>query len=78
LAWGVNDLSNAAEEGADAAIRGRGQLNTSRNGPNVLRSGDQSVMANTMSENAPAKMVSSACRKSTAVRRGSLPNAPRY
>ena len=48
----------------------------SRNGPRNLLSGDQSVIANTTSEKAPLNSVSKACRKSTAVRCGSLANAP--
>ena len=48
----------------------------SRNGPRKRRSGDQSVIAKVTSENLPANGPSSASRKSNAVRKGSLPNAP--
>lgn len=50
--------------------------NTSRKGPRNLRSGDQSVMANTTFVNAPLKSFLKAWRKSMAVRWASLPKAP--
>src|SRR5262249_24937159 len=52
------------------------QQKTSRKGPRNLLSGDQSVIAKTMSENTPGKSFSRACRKSMAVRCGSFPKAP--
>ena len=48
----------------------------SRKGPKNLLSRDQSVMAKTMSENAPANSFSIAFRKSVAVRCGSFSKAP--
>ena len=51
-------------------------MKTSQNGPRNLLSGDQSVIAKTTSENAPLNSVSSASRKSTAVRWGSFAKAP--
>ena len=48
----------------------------SRKGPRNLLSCDQSVMAKTMSENAPLKSFAKASRKSAAVRCGSLWKAP--
>lgn len=49
---------------------------SSRNGPRNHRSGYQSVIAKTMSEKAPVKSFSRACRKSAAVRWESFPKAP--
>ena len=47
---------------------GAAAAKVSRNGPRKRRLGDQSVIANTTSENAPRNSCSSACRKSAAVR----------